>query len=93
LHEAAQVREPHHDLPYLFTTLCIEGGVDIPTRSQWPGNEDGGALATRNVQPPAAQAQLCAKNPHDPRANHYQGFFGSTNCVPETAMDQQATTA
>ena len=41
------LRITHHDLRHLFTTLCIESGVDIPTVSRWLGHEDGGALAMK----------------------------------------------
>ena len=37
-------RITHHDLRHLFTTRCIESGVDIPTVSRWLGHKDGGAL-------------------------------------------------
>jgi integrase len=40
-------RFTHHDLRHLFTTLCIESGVDIPTVSRWLGHKDGGALAMK----------------------------------------------
>jgi integrase len=42
-----KVRAPritHHDLRHLFTTRCIESGVDIPTLSRWLGHKDDGAL-------------------------------------------------
>jgi len=37
-------RITHHDLRHLFSTSCIESGVDIPTVSRWLGHKDGGAL-------------------------------------------------
>ena len=37
----------HHDLRHLFSTRCIESGVDIPTVSRWLGHKDGGALAMK----------------------------------------------
>src|SRR5438105_8140345 len=37
----------HHDLRHLFTTRCIESGVDIPTVSRWLGHSDGGALVMK----------------------------------------------
>ncbi|MDD3181006.1 MAG: site-specific integrase [Opitutaceae bacterium] len=40
-------RFTHHDLRHLFTTVCIESGVDIPTVSRWLGHADGGALAMK----------------------------------------------
>jgi integrase len=40
-------RITHHDLRHLFTTACIESGVDIPTVSRWLGHKDGGALAMK----------------------------------------------
>jgi integrase len=40
-------RLTHHDLRHLFSTRCIESGVDIPTVSRWLGHKDGGALAMK----------------------------------------------
>ena len=40
-------RITHHDLRHLFTTICIESGVDIPTVSRWLGHKDGGALCMK----------------------------------------------
>lgn len=40
-------RLTHHDLRRLFTTRCIESGVDIPTAARWLGHVDGGALLMR----------------------------------------------
>lgn len=37
-------RLTHHDLRDVFTTQCIESGVDIPTVAKWLGHTDGGAL-------------------------------------------------
>lgn len=55
-------RITHHDLRHLFATICIEGGVDIPTVSRWLGHKDGGALAMKiyghlRDEHSAAQAQ------------------------------------
>jgi integrase len=36
-----------HDLRHLFTTRCIESGLDIPIVSRWRGHKDGGALAVK----------------------------------------------
>jgi integrase len=40
-------RLTHHDLRHLFTTRCIQSGVDIPTVAKWLGHKDGGALLMR----------------------------------------------
>src|SRR5262249_39233605 len=40
-------RITHHDIRHLFTPICIESGVDIPTVSRWLGHKDGGALAMK----------------------------------------------
>lgn len=37
----------HHDLRHLFTTTCLESGVDVSTVALWLGHADGGALALR----------------------------------------------
>ncbi|HTV40435.1 MAG TPA: tyrosine-type recombinase/integrase [Candidatus Sulfotelmatobacter sp.] len=37
-------RLTHHDFRHLFTTRCIESGVDIPTVARWRGDKDGGAM-------------------------------------------------
>lgn len=42
--KAKMARITHHDLRHLFSTSCIESGVDIPTVSRWLGHKDGGAL-------------------------------------------------
>src|SRR6185312_2761729 len=34
----------HHDFRHIFTTRCIESGVDIPTVARWRGDSDNGAL-------------------------------------------------
>jgi integrase len=34
----------NHDLRHLFTTRCIESGVDVKTIASWLGHQDGGAL-------------------------------------------------
>jgi integrase len=36
-----------YDLRHLFTTRCVESGVDIPTVAKWLGHKDGGALLMR----------------------------------------------
>lgn len=41
-------RLTHHDLRHLFTTRCIQCGVDIPTLARWLGHQDGGALLMRD---------------------------------------------
>lgn len=33
-----------HDLRHIFTTSCLDSGVDIPTVSAWLGHQDGGVL-------------------------------------------------
>ena len=45
--KVGMARIVHHDLRYLFATICIESGVDIPTVSRWLGHKDGGALAMK----------------------------------------------
>lgn len=40
-------RLTHHDLRDVFTTTCIEAGVDVPTVAAWLGHKDGGALLMR----------------------------------------------
>lgn len=37
-------RLSHHDFRHMFTTRCIESGVDIATVARWRGDSDGGAL-------------------------------------------------
>jgi integrase len=37
----------HHDFRHLFTTRCIESGVDIPTVARWRGDKDGGAMLVK----------------------------------------------
>ena len=37
----------HHDFRHMFTTRCIESGVDVPTVARWLGHQDGGALLAR----------------------------------------------
>jgi len=44
---AGAKRITHHDLRHLFSTRCIENGVDIPTVSRWLGHQDGGALCMK----------------------------------------------
>jgi integrase len=41
-------RLTHHDFRHLFTTRCIESGVDIPTVARWRGDKDGGAMLVKN---------------------------------------------
>jgi integrase len=33
-----------HALRHLFTTRCLESGVDVPTVAAWRGDKDGGAM-------------------------------------------------
>jgi integrase len=40
-------RLTHHDFRHLFTTRCIESGVDIPTVARWRGDKDGGAMLVK----------------------------------------------
>jgi integrase len=40
-------RLTHHDFRHLFTTRCIESGVDIPTVARWRGDRDGGAMLVK----------------------------------------------
>ncbi|MGH7939722.1 MAG: site-specific integrase [Limisphaerales bacterium] len=40
-------RLTHHDFRHLFTTRCIESGVDIPTVARWRGDTDGGAMLVK----------------------------------------------
>lgn len=40
-------RLTHHDFRHLFTTRCIESGVDIPTVARWRGDSDGGAMLVK----------------------------------------------
>lgn len=44
---AGVTRFTHHDCRHMFTTRCIESGVDIPTVARWLGHVDGGALLMR----------------------------------------------
>ncbi|MFO1487952.1 MAG: tyrosine-type recombinase/integrase [Verrucomicrobiota bacterium] len=37
----------HHDFRHLFTTRCVESGVDLPTLSRWRGDADGGAMLSK----------------------------------------------
>jgi integrase len=37
-------RITHHSLRHMYSTRCIESGVDVPTVSRWLGHSDGGAL-------------------------------------------------
>ena len=37
----------HHDFRHMFSTRCIESGVDVPTVARWLGHQDGGALLSR----------------------------------------------
>jgi integrase len=37
----------HHDFRHMFTTRCIESGVDLPTVARWRGDSDGGALLSK----------------------------------------------
>ncbi len=34
----------HHDFRHIFTTRCLECGVDVPTVAKWRGDSDGGAM-------------------------------------------------
>jgi integrase len=34
----------HHDMRHLFTTWCVEAGIDFPTIAAWLGHQDGGAM-------------------------------------------------
>lgn len=38
----------HHDFRHLFTTRCIESGVDLPTVARWRGDSDGGAMLAKH---------------------------------------------
>jgi integrase len=40
-------RLTHHDFRHLFTTRCIESGVDVPTVARWRGDKDGGAMLVK----------------------------------------------
>jgi integrase len=40
-------RLSHHDFRHMFTTRCIESGVDVPTTARWLGHQDGGALLSK----------------------------------------------
>lgn len=37
----------HHDFRHMFTTRCIESGVDLPTVARWRGDSDGGAMLSK----------------------------------------------
>jgi len=37
-------RMNHHDFRHLFTTRCLESGVDVGTVARWRGDSDGGAM-------------------------------------------------
>lgn len=37
----------HHDFRHMFSTRCIESGVDVPTLARWLGHQDGGALLSK----------------------------------------------
>jgi site-specific recombinase XerD len=49
--EIGIARLTHHDQRHLFTTRCIEAGVDIPTISRWLCHQDGGALLMKTYGP------------------------------------------
>lgn len=34
----------HHDFRHMFTTRCLESGVDVGTVARWRGDSDGGAM-------------------------------------------------
>ncbi len=34
----------HHTFRHLFTTYCLNHGVDVPTVARWRGDSDGGAM-------------------------------------------------
>jgi integrase len=38
---------PHHDFRHIFTTRCIESGVDLPTLARWLGHQDKGELLSK----------------------------------------------
>ncbi len=40
-------RLSHHDFRHMFTTRCIESGVDVPTVARWRGDSDGGAMLSK----------------------------------------------
>lgn len=37
----------NHALRHLFSTRCLESGVDVPTVAEWRGDKDGGAMLLR----------------------------------------------
>jgi integrase len=52
-------RLTHHDFRHLFTTRCLEVGVDPKTVAEWLGHSDGGVLVLRtygHVRPDHAAA-------------------------------------
>jgi integrase len=40
-------RLTHHSLRHLFTTRCVESGIDFATVGRWLGHSDGGMLVSR----------------------------------------------
>lgn len=48
--ELSITRLTHHDLRHLFTTWCIEAGIDVPTVADLLGHRDGGALLLRTYR-------------------------------------------
>jgi len=40
-------RLTHHSLRHLFTTRCVEAGIDFATVGRWLGHMDGGMLVSR----------------------------------------------
>lgn len=40
-------RLTHHSLRHLFTTRCVEAGIDFATIGRWLGHSDGGMLVSR----------------------------------------------
>jgi integrase len=42
--EAGIARLTPHDLRHLFTTRCLQAGIDVPTVAAWRGDRDGGAM-------------------------------------------------
>ena len=40
-------RLTHHSLRHLFTTRCVEAGIDFATVGRWLGHSDGGMLVSR----------------------------------------------
>src|SRR6185369_1564425 len=37
----------HHDFRHMFSTRCIESGVDVPTTARWLGHQDKGVLLSK----------------------------------------------